>query len=589
MKESGINSEKACAKINNYTFSDEEIEEINIEIEKLVKQKVIIKSFHEKNEIISNIFHRRKKDGSLRIILNIKKLNAQLKTEKFKMHSVNSAISLISKGCFMASIDLSNAYFSVNIHRDHQKFLNFFWNNVLYKFLVLPNGLCQAPFIFTKLTKPIYAYLHEKDHLITGYLDDSLLIGTSREECVKNITDTAKIFIDLGFTVHKNKSVLSPTNEIEYLGHVLNSLSMTIRLTENRLSKLRSTCHECLQAECITIRFLAKLIGLMVAAFLAIPYGRLYYRALDNLKTKSLKKHNFNWEKNIVLDSESRKDITWWIQNMDCVTPMKRGSPQLIITSDASLIGFGAVCKGETAKGLWSVSEKEQHINYLELLAAFNALKMFAKNVHDKHILLRLDNSTAVCLINKMGTCKSKTLMSLCINLFEWCRSRNLWISATYIPSKQNEADEASRAGLTTKMESEWQLNPMIFKESCKELNFFPVIDLFATKHNTQLDRFVSFKPDPEALFINSFSLNWGQMAFYAFPPFNLILRTLDKIKEDQGTGILVIPEWKSQPFYSLAMKMKSKCITLFPRKDLLIYPGLPQLRHTMKLKLLFL
>ena len=91
-----------------------------------LKQKVIIKSFHEKNEVISNIFHRRKKDGSLRIILNIKKLNAQLKTEKFKMHSVNSAISLISNGCFMASIDLSNAYFSVNIHRDHQKFLKNF-------------------------------------------------------------------------------------------------------------------------------------------------------------------------------------------------------------------------------------------------------------------------------------------------------------------------------------------------------------------------------------------------------------------------------------------------------------------------------
>ena len=128
----------------------------------------------------------------------------------------------------------------------------------------------------------------------------------------------------------------------------------------------------------------------------------------------------------------------------------------------------------------------------------------------------------------------------------------------------------------------------MIFKESCKELNFFPEIDLFATKNNTQLDRFCSFKPDPEALYINSFSLNWGEMAFYAFPPFNMILRTLDKIKEDQGTGILVIPEWKSQPFYSLAMKMKCECITLFPRKDLLIYPGFPELKHSMKIKLFF-
>jgi len=42
-------------------------------------------------------------------------------------------------------------------------------------------------------------------------------------------------------------------------------------------------------------------------------------------------------------------------------------------------------------------------INYLELLSAFFALKCFAENLRDCDVLLRIDNTTAIAYINKMG------------------------------------------------------------------------------------------------------------------------------------------------------------------------------------------
>ena len=71
-----------------------------------------------------------------------------------------------------------------------------------------------------------------------------------------------------------------------------------------------------------------------------------------------------------------------------------------MIQSDASLSGWGAVCKGVSTGGLWSPQEQSLHINCLELLAAGLALKSFLK---DQKGVTVLDNSTAVAYINNLG------------------------------------------------------------------------------------------------------------------------------------------------------------------------------------------
>ena len=88
---------------------------------------------------------------------------------------------------------------------------------------------------------------------------------------------------------------------------------------------------------------MASLIGLMVASFLAIPMGKNYYRYLEKEKTVGLRLGKDNWEKKILLSEKALEEIDWWIRNIDSKTPIDRGKPTIIITSDASEKGYGAI------------------------------------------------------------------------------------------------------------------------------------------------------------------------------------------------------------------------------------------------------
>jgi hypothetical protein len=71
----------------------------------------------------------------------------------FKMDTFESAIKLITKGTFMASVDLRHAYYSVNMAPEHQKILRFMWDNKIYQYTCLPNGLACAPRFFYKVNE----------------------------------------------------------------------------------------------------------------------------------------------------------------------------------------------------------------------------------------------------------------------------------------------------------------------------------------------------------------------------------------------------------------------------------------------------
>ena len=94
----------------------------------------------------------------------------------------------------------------------------------------------MAPRSLTKLTKLIYSTLHSWGHISTGFLDDSLLVGTSIELCTQNIIDTVALFDKLGFVVHPDKSILKPALVISYLGFQISSVSRIMRTGRVRLS-----------------------------------------------------------------------------------------------------------------------------------------------------------------------------------------------------------------------------------------------------------------------------------------------------------------------------------------------------------------
>ena len=98
-------------------------------------------------------------------------------------------------------------------------------------------------------------------------------------------------------------------------------------------------------------------------------------------------------------------------------------------------------------------------------------------------------------------------------------------------------------------------------KLSKKRKKIFPrfnnlQIDLFASRLNAQLHNYVSWKPDPMAEHIDAFTVNWSQYAFYAFPPFCLISRCVQKIVQEKATGVLIIPMLPSKAYFAAVMNL---------------------------------
>ena len=163
------------------------------------------------------------------------------------MDTLETAISMMKPGCYMASVDLKDAYYMETIDLSHQKYLKFWFDGQYFQYICLPNGLASAARIFTKLLKPVYSALRAARHLSCGYIDDSYLQGDTFQECHVNVVDTTKMFMRLGFFVHPEKSVFVPSQRLTFLGFDLDSVHMTVAPTAEKIEKLLASCNSLLQ------------------------------------------------------------------------------------------------------------------------------------------------------------------------------------------------------------------------------------------------------------------------------------------------------------------------------------------------------
>ena len=264
---------------------------------KLLEKGVIKEATHSTNEYISTVFTRPKKDGSHRLILNIKNLNQFVTYQHFKIESLQSAVQLIQKDYWMAVLDLKDAYYSVPINPQHRKYLRFEFKDTLFEFTCLPNGLASAPRVFTKVMKPVIAILRSKGYLLVIYIDDILLLAATPLDLSQAINDTISLLRSLGFTIHDTKSVTTPTQVVNFLGFILNSQNMTISMVPGNADMIKSKCHTLVHMEGpVQIRGVASVVGLMVSAFSGVQYTPLFYRSLENYKINALKCNGWDLE-----------------------------------------------------------------------------------------------------------------------------------------------------------------------------------------------------------------------------------------------------------------------------------------------------
>ena len=229
------------------------------------------------------------------------------------MQTLQTMLNLITPSCWMTKLDLADAFLVVKIREDHTDFLKFKFDGFLWKYLVMCFGYHASPRKFTKLLHPVLVKLHQEGHKVGAYLDDSLQVGYTIQESLAVVTRTHNLLISLGFILNYKKSCLIPSQKLNILGFSINSINMTITLTEDKKDKLLHLFKHVVEKPSMTVHQLAKVVGKMISCFPTLPAGRLYYRPLERKKVAALAV-NPSFDGKVKLGNLELKCVHWWIQ-----------------------------------------------------------------------------------------------------------------------------------------------------------------------------------------------------------------------------------------------------------------------------------
>lgn len=308
----------------------------------LAKNAIEETNYHP-DEFVSSLFLVPKKTGDLRPVINLKPLNEFVQKEHFKMESIDSAINMINKGDYLASLDLKDAYFSIPIAENHRKYLRFIWKQKRYQFCCLPFGLTSAPRIFTKVLKPVVSCLRDQGIRVVIYLDDILIIASSKSECLRHLAIAIKLLTSLGFTINEEKSCMVPTQRIQFLGFMLDSTTMQVVVPPDKCDKIVGRCKDLMKQKIVTVKQLASIVGMLKAVNHAVLPANLFCRRLQAAQISASAKDPDLLSKVTLLEPQLSELRTWvqclnqWNGRHMIVPPI-----DFRVQTDSSKKGWGA-------------------------------------------------------------------------------------------------------------------------------------------------------------------------------------------------------------------------------------------------------
>ena len=359
---------------------------------------------------------------------------------------------------------------------------------------------------------------------------------------------------NLGFALNLKKSVLEPSQKIEFLGMVIDSIKMEISLPQEKLVKLISQCEQVAGSKEIAIMDLkvnretrincpsntASTTSSSILATFANP-GIETFEMLSCQSTfrQGCKGRTF------LVDREFRA-LQWTV-------------PKFAFNRLAHI--NGCIDQG--------VGERKAHINILELKAGHLAILTFTKFKIVQRVHVEMDNKVALSDLVKMWGTQNKGLLGLSKQIWDYLQSKNITITAEYLPGDLNVTADWESCIFQDKRD--WKLSLEVFAKICQKLGS-PSIDLFASRMSHQLSVYMARKTDPGSQATNDMYQPWAKMFPYAFPPFSLITQIWSKLRKEGTAMILVAPTWQSQAWCSVLLSVCIHNPLLLPhRKDLLL------------------
>ena len=327
----------------------------------------------------------RKKDGTLRYCIDYRKLNEITQKDSYPLPNMQDCLDSLDGAQFFSSMDLSSGYWQVQLTEDAKDKTSFYGaGGGLWRFKVMPFGLCNAPATFERLMEKVLGQLQWQ--ILLCYLDDILIFSKSVEqhfEHLKTVFErlrTAKLKL-------KPKKCHFFCQQVTFLGHVVSRDGVST--DPDKIQKVRdcpspTDLHE-----------VRSVVGLMSYYRRFMPHFSEVAKPLIKLTEKD---QDFRWQDEQERAFQQMKELL--ITAPVLAHPRTEGL--FVLDTDASNEGIGAVLSQiqddqekviAYASKTLSKTEKNYCITRRELLAVVTFVTQYKHFLLGRKFLVRTDNA----------------------------------------------------------------------------------------------------------------------------------------------------------------------------------------------------
>ena len=221
------------------------------------------------------------------------------KTDEFAFR-----ISQLGKGCFMFKIDLSRYCRQIPLDPGDYSLIGYDIDGKIYFDKVLPMGMRSVPYIAQRITNAI-AYIHRQlSYFLLNYVDD--FVGAEHRDRIWAAYEALTQILEELCVETSQSKIVPPTTRLEFLGITLDSSSMTMEISEQKLTEIKNELKTWLYRTKARRREVESLIGKLQFVANCVRAGRIFLSRLIQWIRGMNRRLSYN------IPLEARKDIAWW-------------------------------------------------------------------------------------------------------------------------------------------------------------------------------------------------------------------------------------------------------------------------------------